>query len=99
MQEALAELSEGRRAHARTIIVLISDGNSQDEWLVVQKTAKALREVKNAEVYAVTLSAKYYFDELKEYTGNVSNIYTDERVEKFIQVRATNYGHLIVLKW
>lgn len=69
-------------------MVIISDGNSQDEWPEVQKAAKALHKSvgKNAQIYAVTLSSKYYFDELKEYTGNQSNIYTDERVDQFIQV-------------
>lgn len=54
----------------------------------MQSAAKNLREIVNAQgnIYAVTLSDKYYFDELKEYTGNSSHIYSDERINQFIQV-------------
>lgn len=91
-KEAISEISDARRAKSRLVVVIISDGNSQDEWPEVQQAAKALHKSvgDNAQIYAVTLSAKYYFDELKEYTGNQSNIYTDERVDQFIQVNLKN---------
>lgn len=86
--EAIAEISKAHRSNARLVVVIISDGNSQDEWPEVQKAAKSLHKAvgRNAQIYAVTLSPKYYFDELKEYTGNESNIYADEKVDQFIQV-------------
>lgn len=85
---ALREIATHRRPGSRLVTVIISDGNSQDDWPKVQKTAKKLRET-GSEIYAVTLSEKYYFDELKEYTGNEQHVYTDEHVGKFIQVSLT----------
>lgn len=81
----IAEVKTKHRPDARLVIVIISDGNSQDDWPQAQETAKKLREL-GGEIFAVTLSKKYYFDELKEYTGNETHIYTDERITQFIQV-------------
>ncbi|KAI1731555.1 von willebrand factor type A domain-containing protein [Ditylenchus destructor] len=81
---AVAEAQAHHRPNSRLVIVIISDGNSQDEWQKAQETAQSLRKL-GGEVFAVTLSKKYYFDELKEYTGNETHIYTDERITQFIQ--------------
>lgn len=35
----------------------------------------------------MTLSEKFYLDELIEYTGNPDHVYVGERAEKFIQAR------------
>lgn len=75
-----------RRKNARSIVVIISNGNSQDEWKNIQIAAKQLRQFSNNNIYAVTLSDIYYFDELKEYTGNLSHLYVDQRTSQFIQV-------------
>lgn len=37
-----------------------------------------------AEVYSVTLSKNYYFEELKEYSGNPYYVYVGERINQFI---------------
>uniref|UniRef100_A0A7E4UNJ7 VWFA domain-containing protein n=1 Tax=Panagrellus redivivus TaxID=6233 RepID=A0A7E4UNJ7_PANRE len=81
---ALTEIDKKQRNGSRLVTVIISDGNSQDEWTGVQTTAKKLKHA-GSEIYAVTLSEKYFFDELKEYTGNERHVYADERVEAFIQ--------------
>ncbi|KAK0428177.1 hypothetical protein QR680_010655 [Steinernema hermaphroditum] len=82
-QVALEEIRKKHRPGARLIIVIVSDGNSQDEWKQVQQTAKELRET-GGDVFAVTLSEKYYLDELKEYTGSEDRVYIDEKIEQFI---------------
>lgn len=84
VEVAFEEIKRNRRNGSRMITVIISDGNSQDDWHNIQMTAKKLRET-GSEIYSVTLSAKYYFDELKEYTGNEQHIYIDDRIDKFIQ--------------
>jgi Mg-chelatase subunit ChlD len=75
-----------RRQNSRLVLLVISDGNSQDDWTHIQKTAKKLRQLNKTEVYAATLSNAYYFDELREYTEDEKHIYADEKVENFIQV-------------
>lgn len=81
---ALEEIKKNKRPNSRLVTIIISDGNSQDDWNQIQMTSKKLRET-GSEIYAVTLSDKYYFDELKEYTGNEKHIYIDDKIDKFIQ--------------
>ncbi|KAE9554111.1 hypothetical protein FO519_002700 [Halicephalobus sp. NKZ332] len=81
---ALEEIASRRRPNSRLVTMIISDGNSQDEWPNVQITSKKLRKT-GSEIYAVTLSEKYYFDELKEYTGNERHVYVDKKIREFIQ--------------
>lgn len=59
---AVKEIARGRRPakDARLMIVLISDGNSQDSWDNVLEAAQSLRRIK-ADVYAVTVSHDYFF--------------------------------------
>lgn len=44
----------------RQMVVLVSDGNSQDPWEEVLEASKRLQET-GADVYAVTVSRKYMF--------------------------------------
>lgn len=81
---ALEEIKKNRRPTSRLVTIIISDGNSQDDWNKIQITSKRLRET-GSEVYAATLSSKYYLDELKEYTGNEKHVYINDRIDKFIQ--------------
>ncbi|VDN50242.1 unnamed protein product [Dracunculus medinensis] len=83
INEILKEIERRHRPNARLITVIISDGNSQDSWPVVQKTAGKLRDI--SEVYAVTLSPSYYYDELKEYTGSDKRVYVDDRISQFLK--------------
>lgn len=78
--------AHSRQGRARTVILLVSAGNSPDGWTQIQQTSRRLRQLKNADVYAVTFSNAYYFDELREYTADEKNIFADERVDNFIQV-------------
>ena len=80
----LEQISSRRRPNSRLVTMIISDGNSQDEWPTVQLTARKLRST-GSEIYAVTLSEKYYFDELKEYTGNERHVYVDKKIQQFIE--------------
>lgn len=84
---ALKQIAAKQRPGSRLVTIIISDGNSQDEWADVQSAATALKET-GSEIYAVTLSEKYYFDELVGYTGNQNHVYIDDRIEQFIQVYA-----------
>lgn len=53
--------------------------------VLFQATAKKLRKT-GGEVYAVTLSSDHNLEELKEYTGDVDRIYTEEKIDTFIKV-------------
>lgn len=95
IEGAIEEIeAHSRQPKSRLIVLLVSAGNSRDGWTQVQLASKKLRQLKNASVFAVTLSNAYYFDELREYTGNERNIYADERVEDFIQVPLISYRFL-----
>jgi uncharacterized protein YegL len=85
IRKAIDEISTNSRKDRR-VVVLISDGNSLDDFAEIQKAAKELHQLENVQVYAVTLSDKYYFDELKSYTVSERNIYADERVKDFLGV-------------
>ncbi|KAK6019124.1 von Willebrand factor type A domain protein, partial [Ostertagia ostertagi] len=57
---ALDEIEQYRRGNARLLVVLLSDGNSQDHWDEVIRSSNRLRTT-GAEVYAVTISKVYMF--------------------------------------
>uniref|UniRef100_A0A183CN51 VWFA domain-containing protein n=1 Tax=Globodera pallida TaxID=36090 RepID=A0A183CN51_GLOPA len=83
---AYREIFRLRRPEARLIVVIITDGNSQDEWKDVKVAAKKLRASTGGNgIYAVTLSEKYSVEELREYTGTEDNLYTNHRIDQFIQ--------------
>uniref|UniRef100_A0A914IFZ5 VWFA domain-containing protein n=1 Tax=Globodera rostochiensis TaxID=31243 RepID=A0A914IFZ5_GLORO len=83
---AYREIFRLRRPDARLIVVIITDGNSQDEWKDVKVAAKKLRASTGGNgIYAVTLSEKYSVEELREYTGTEDNLYTNHRIDQFIQ--------------
>uniref|UniRef100_A0A914RXB3 VWFA domain-containing protein n=1 Tax=Parascaris equorum TaxID=6256 RepID=A0A914RXB3_PAREQ len=71
------------------MVVLISDGNSQDTWDKVLEAADRLRAI-DADVYAVTVSHDYYlqqwqiYSELELYTGNKWLVYIDARIRQFL---------------
>lgn len=54
----MAEIGRAHRPNARLIVVLISDGNSQDEWAKVQETAKKLRNETGGEVNSTLVDTK-----------------------------------------
>ncbi|VDN23996.1 unnamed protein product [Gongylonema pulchrum] len=65
------------------MIVLISDGNSQDRWEELLAAADRLRAT-DANVYAVTASHDYYFRELELYAGSKWLVYVDARKRQFL---------------
>ncbi|VDK22230.1 unnamed protein product [Anisakis simplex] len=73
-----------RRPSANLMIVLISDGNSQDQWKNVVAQSNALRSLPNTAVYAVTFSKNYSFDELRQFAGDKWRVFVDARARKFI---------------
>ena len=80
---AVEEIKKGRRPGARLMVVLVSDGNSQDLWEDVVSASEKLRELK-ADVYAVTVSHDYFFRELELYAGNKWFVYIDARIRQFL---------------
>ncbi|KAL3997471.1 von Willebrand factor type A domain family protein [Acanthocheilonema viteae] len=94
----LADLSRWRRSDAIQILILISDGNGQELWHVVQTAGKKLQNA-NVEVFAVPISRDYNLNELTLYTGDVKRIYLGAEQNQFVSiisflinecVRATN---------
>ncbi|CAK5083660.1 unnamed protein product [Meloidogyne enterolobii] len=75
-ETALEEISRGHRSNARLIIILITDGHSQDEWSKVQIASQKLRNTTN-ELYAISFSDNFAQNELLEYIKNPKRIYTD----------------------
>uniref|UniRef100_A0A1I7WP17 VWFA domain-containing protein n=1 Tax=Heterorhabditis bacteriophora TaxID=37862 RepID=A0A1I7WP17_HETBA len=83
-EEVLKEVAARHRPSARLIVVIVSDGNSQDKKETTQTSAASLLAT-GADIFAVTLSEKYNLDELKEYTGNERHLYVGNRTDSFIQ--------------
>uniref|UniRef100_A0A0M3KJ54 VWFA domain-containing protein n=1 Tax=Anisakis simplex TaxID=6269 RepID=A0A0M3KJ54_ANISI len=80
---AVDEITRTGRKDARRMVVLISDGNSQDPWDDVLKAADRLRSI-GADVYAVTVSHDYMIRELEQYAGNKWLVYIDARIRQFL---------------
>ncbi|VDL75030.1 unnamed protein product, partial [Nippostrongylus brasiliensis] len=76
---ALDQIDADRRKSARLMVVLLSDGNSQDHWNQVIRSSNRLRTT-GAAVYAVTMSKK----ELELYAGDKLRVYIDARVRQFL---------------
>ncbi|EFO24789.2 von Willebrand factor domain-containing protein [Loa loa] len=75
---------KSRRSNARLIIILVSDGSSQDLWHSVVQAAKKLHELPETIIYAVTTSKQYKFAELEAFTKDKWKVYVDGRVRRFI---------------
>ncbi|VDK80733.1 unnamed protein product [Litomosoides sigmodontis] len=73
-----------RRLDARLIIILVSNGNSQDLRQFVTQAAKKLNELKETVVYALTTSKQYTFDVLEAFTNDRWKIYVDGRTRRFV---------------
>uniref|UniRef100_A0A1I7SDU2 VWFA domain-containing protein n=1 Tax=Bursaphelenchus xylophilus TaxID=6326 RepID=A0A1I7SDU2_BURXY len=67
----------------RLTIVLVSDGNSQDEWSKVLSTSNSLRQIKG-EVFTVAVSNDYFLRELELYAGNKDRVYVEGRLPQFL---------------
>uniref|UniRef100_A0A0K0F9M5 COL6A n=1 Tax=Strongyloides venezuelensis TaxID=75913 RepID=A0A0K0F9M5_STRVS len=84
-EAALQDIKLYKRPNSRIVTVIVSDGNSQDEWDSVLQVSKKFKNTIGKDIYAVTLSPKYYFDELKEYTGKDDHIFVDEKINNFMK--------------
>ncbi|VDO76350.1 unnamed protein product [Heligmosomoides polygyrus] len=80
---AMDEIERDHRSSARLMVVLLSDGNSQDHWDSVIRASNRLRTT-GADVYAVTISKRYMFRELELYAGDKLRVYIDARVRQFL---------------
>ncbi|KAK6047181.1 hypothetical protein COOONC_15314 [Cooperia oncophora] len=74
------------------MVVLLSDGNSQDHWDNVIRSSNRLRTT-GAEVYAVTISKNYMFRELELYAGDKTRVYIDARVRQFLDETEKGVTH------
>lgn len=72
----LDQFSLGGRPDAKKIFVLMTDGNSINQWRVVLLTAKRVHE-SGANVYVLGLGDNLYYPELKLYAGNGSLVTRD----------------------
>ncbi|VDM59893.1 unnamed protein product [Angiostrongylus costaricensis] len=80
---ALDEIQKNRRSGARLVVVLLSDGNSQDHWDDVVRSSNKLRTT-GGDIYAVSTARNYMFRELELYAGSKLRVYIDGRVHKFL---------------
>lgn len=87
------------------MVVLISDGNSQDMWEDVVRTSNHMRTT-GADVYAITVSKKYMFRsvwlltlvkmfsrELELYAGDKWRVYIDARIRQFLDEAEQSVTH------
>lgn len=70
------------RLNSQLTIVLISDGNSQDEWKIVLETSAKLHLL-DGKVFALTASNQYSFRELEIYADK--NVYTNQQFDQFLK--------------
>uniref|UniRef100_A0A0N5A1K3 VWFA domain-containing protein n=1 Tax=Parastrongyloides trichosuri TaxID=131310 RepID=A0A0N5A1K3_PARTI len=84
-EEAINDIIYYKRKNSRLVTVIVSDGNSQDEWEKLLMVSKKLKDIVGKDIYAVTLSPKYYFEELKEYVPSEDNIFVDEKINNFLK--------------
>ncbi|CAG9533971.1 unnamed protein product [Cercopithifilaria johnstoni] len=80
---AIKEIYKRGREGVRRMVVLISDGHSQDRWEDILDAADRLRAT-NAIVYAISANHDYYFRELELYTASKWLVYANAREEQFM---------------
>ncbi|KAL7075410.1 hypothetical protein ACQ4LE_005204, partial [Meloidogyne hapla] len=81
---ALEQIEKRRRFDAKQIIVLVSDGNSQDPWGDVVATSGRLK-ASGVELFAVTVSHDHFFRELELLAGNEMKVYINSRTKQFFE--------------
>uniref|UniRef100_A0A8R1XS99 VWFA domain-containing protein n=1 Tax=Onchocerca volvulus TaxID=6282 RepID=A0A8R1XS99_ONCVO len=82
---------KSRRSNARLIIILASDGNSQDIWHSIMQTARKLHKLQEAAIYAMTTSKQYRFIQLEAFTGDKWKVYVDGRIRQFVSDMREQY--------
>ncbi|KAI6207481.1 hypothetical protein M3Y96_00013400 [Aphelenchoides besseyi] len=82
--KALELINENRRSDAEMVVLLVSDGNSQDQWSTLVDVSSRLHRM-NVEVRAVTVSKVHFFRELEVYAGNSKHVYTENQIREFLE--------------
>ncbi|VDP51655.1 unnamed protein product [Soboliphyme baturini] len=67
---------------AEKVIVLMTDGNSYDDWKTVKETAEYIQESK-VKVFILALGWSVYKPELEIYAGNHGKLFTKENIYLF----------------
>ncbi|VDP16990.1 unnamed protein product, partial [Onchocerca flexuosa] len=80
---AIREIHERARSDARKMVVLISDGKSQDYWEKLLDASHRLHAT-DASVFAITANDDYHFRELELYTRNKWRVYVDTHNTRFL---------------
>ncbi|VDO51863.1 unnamed protein product, partial [Brugia timori] len=81
---AIKEIQERGRENVRRMIVLISDGYSQDRWEDLLDASDRLHAI-NAIIYAISADSNYYFRELELYTRNKWLVYVNDSEKQFLE--------------
>ncbi|VDO32913.1 unnamed protein product [Onchocerca flexuosa] len=76
---------KSRRSNARVIIILASDGSSQDLWHSVMQTARKLHKLQETAIYALSTSKQYRFIQLEAFTGDKWKVYVEGRTRHFVR--------------
>ncbi|CAJ0567652.1 unnamed protein product, partial [Mesorhabditis spiculigera] len=84
VEQAIRHLLPERRPKTRLLVVLISDGHSQDFWDKLTKTARILQALPNSLLLAATNSEKYSLSELTAWTGNASHVFHSQQIPVFL---------------
>ncbi|CAJ0584434.1 unnamed protein product, partial [Mesorhabditis spiculigera] len=84
VEQAIRHLLPERRPKTRLLVVLISDGHSQDFWDKLTKTARILQALPNSLFLAATNSEKYSLSELTAWTGNASHVFHSQQIPVFL---------------
>ncbi|EJW76171.1 hypothetical protein WUBG_12918, partial [Wuchereria bancrofti] len=80
---AIKEIQERGRQNVRRMVVLMSDGYSQDRWEDLSDASDRLHAI-DAIVYAISANSNYFFRELELYTRNEWLVYVNGSEKQFL---------------
>uniref|UniRef100_A0A914W167 VWFA domain-containing protein n=1 Tax=Plectus sambesii TaxID=2011161 RepID=A0A914W167_9BILA len=83
IQQGIGELDRAKRADAKQIFILISDGRGSDFWTAAANTGKQLQAT-NAEIFSVTQSSDYNIPELVLYAGSKERVFVGPKKNDFV---------------
>ena len=75
---ATKELERGQRIQAESVVVLLSDGKSEDPWEVTKQRAAELHRT-GAKVFAVSLSKSVAATDLEAYAGFHGRVFLEHQ--------------------
>ncbi|KJH51066.1 von Willebrand factor type A domain protein [Dictyocaulus viviparus] len=82
---AIEKLTSARRESARLLILLFSDGQSQDFWRELIETSRRIRDIPNSILLAFTPSKEFSRSELQVWAGESSKVFLSNEESKFLQ--------------